>query len=228
MSCNSATAESERMRGPRNRQPRQSGTATIEFAFCVGLFWLPLFLGATQFGFELIQAIQVTQVCRDAGHLYAYGISFSQSSNQYLLASFAPNLNVDPTGQGGTSVVILSTVNYIDLAECQAGGYISTCPNYGNIVFTNRLVVGNAGLHASVFGTPTTDSSGTGKVPSGGPTTNGYLNQTNDVVESFPNISLSTGSTGQQTAYISEMYSQSSSLSWFLPSGPWVSGISFF
>ena len=153
---------------------------------------------------------------------------FAEFESDICSASFSPNLNVDPTGQGGTSVVILSTVNYIDLAECQAGGYSSTCPNYGNIVFTNRLVVGNADLHASMFGTPTTDSSGTGNVPMGGPATNGYLNQANDVVGSFPNISLSTGSTGQQTAYVSEMYSQSSSLSWFLPSGPWVSGVSFF
>jgi hypothetical protein len=216
------------MRGLRNRQAEQRGTATIEFAFCIALFWLPLFLGAAQFGFELIQAIQVTQVCRDAGHLYAYGISFAQNSNQYLLASFAPNLNVDPTGQGGTSVVILSTVNYINLAECQAGGYSSSCPNFGKIVFTNRVVVGNASLHSSAFGTPTTDSSGTGSVPMGGPSTAGYLNQSNDVVQSFPNISLSTGSSGQQAAYISEMYSQSSSLNWFLPSGPWVTGVSFF
>jgi TadE-like protein len=200
----------------------------VEFAFCLGLFWMPLFFGATQFGFQLIQANQVTQVCRDAGHMYAYGISFSQPSNQYLLASFAPGLNVDPTGQGGSSVVILSTVNYIDIAECQAGGYASTCPNYGLIVFTNQTVIGNPSLHASLFGTPTTDSTGTGTVPPGGPSTSGYLNQSSAVAKNFPGISLSTGSTGQQSAYISEMYSRSSSLNWFFTSGPWVNCIFFF
>jgi hypothetical protein len=160
--------------------------------------------------------------------MYAYGISFSQSSNQYLLASFAPSLNVDPSGQGGSSVVILSTVNYIDAAECQAGGYASTCPNVGQIVFTNRVVIGNPAIHTSVFGTPTTDSTGTGNVPAGSPTTSGYLNESNAVVTGFPGISLATGSMGQQYAYISEMYSQSQSLNWFLRSSPWVNAVSFF
>jgi hypothetical protein len=227
MSCNSWVPLAQEKKSG-NRRVAQRGSAVVEFAFCVGLFWIPLFLGATQFGFELIQANQVTQVCRDAGHMYAYGISFSQNSNQYLLASFAPNLNVDPTGQGGSSVVILSTVNYIDTAECQAGGYASTCPNYGKIVFTNRVVIGNPAIHASAFGTPTTDSSGTGNVPAGGPSTSGYLNQSNAVVSGFPGITLSTGSTGQQYAYISEMYSQSQSLNWFMRSSPWVNATSFF
>jgi hypothetical protein len=214
------------MRHSVNRNSRERGSALIEFLICVSLFWLPLFLGTVQFGFQLIQAIQVTQVCRDAGHMYAYGIDFSQTSNQYLLASFAPNLNVDPTGQGGTSVVILSTVNYIGTADCQAGGYSSTCPNYGNIVFTDQVVAGNPAIHSSAFGTPPTNSNGT--VSAGSPTTSGYLNESSAVVTGFPNITLSTGSSGQQYAYISEMYSKSSTLNWFLPTTPWVNAISFF
>ena len=194
---------------------------------CVGLFWIPLFLGAAQFGFHLIQAVQVTQVCRDSGHMYAYGIDFSQSSNQYLLASFAPALNVDPTGAGGSTVVILSTVNYIGTADCQGGGYSSTCPNYSQLVFTNRIVIGNPAIHTSAFGTPVGMSSD-GSVPQGNQTTSGYLNSASDLVTGFPNITLSTGSTGQQTAYIAEIYSQSSTLNWFLPGGPWVDAVSFF
>ncbi len=225
MSCNSREMESTKK--PRNRRSAQGGSATIEFAFCVGLFWIPLFFGATQFGFELIQAIQVMQVCRDAGHMFAYGISFSQTSNQYLLASFAPSLNVDPTGQGGSSVVILSKVNYIDLAECQAGGYSSTCPNYGKVVFVNQIVIGNPSLHASAFGTPTTDSTGT--VAMGGTATSGYLNQSSAVVTVTPfPITLSTGSTGQQYAYISEIYSQASTFRWLFPASGWVNSTSFF
>jgi TadE-like protein len=212
----------------KGRRVRQRGSAAIEFAFCVGLFWIPLFFGATQFGLQLVQENQVTEVCRDAGHMYAYGISFSQSSNQYLLASFAPNLNIDPTAQGGSSVVILSTVNYISTVECQAGGYASTCPNYGQIVFTNRVVIGNPAIHTSAFGTPTTDSTGTGNVTAGSPSTSGYLNQANAVVTGFPGISLSTGATGQQYAYISEMYSQTPSLNWFMRSSPGINSISFF
>ncbi len=193
---------------------------------CMGMFWVPLFLGACQFGFELIQAVQVTQVCRDAGHLYAYGINFVQSSNQYLLASFAPNLGVDPTGVGGTSVVILSTVNYVSTADCQAGGYTSTCPNYGQIVFTNQVVVGNQSIHSSAYGTPTTDAYG--NVAAGTPSTSGYLNASSALVKNFPGITLSTGTSGQQYAYISEMYSKASGLSWFFSGPDWVNSASFF
>ena len=206
--------------------PSERGSATVEFALCVGLFWLPLFVGATQFGFQIIQGIQVTQVCRDAGHMYAYGIDFSQTSNQYLLASFAPALNVDPSGQGGSSVVILSTVNYIGTADCQAGGYAATCPNYGQLVFTNQTIVGQAALHASAFGAPTTNNNGS--VSPGSPTTAGYLNSASALVTGFPNITISTGASGQQYAYIAEMYSKSSILNWFLRTAPWVNSTSFF
>ena len=214
------------LKEPTNRGRRDRGSALIEFLLCVGLFWIPLFLGLCQFGLKLIQAVTVTQVCRDSGHLYAYGIDFSQTSNQYLLASFAPSLKIDPTGAGGTSVVILSTVNYIDSVECQSGGYPSTCPNFGQIVFTNQVIVGNPNLHASAYGTPTTNSSGV--VSLGSPTTSGYLNQSSALVKNFPNITLSAGSTGQQYAYICEMYSQSTSMNLFLPGNGWVSSASFF
>lgn len=214
MSCNKRDPKAER------------GSALIEFLFCFGLFWIPLFLGATQFGFELIQAIQVTQVCRDAGHMYAYGIDFAQSSNQYLLASFVPSLDVDPTGAGGRSVVILSTVEYVDTAMCEAGGYSSTCPNNGQLVFTNQTIVGNSSLHASAYGTPTTNS--TGAVSMGSPTTSGYLNASSAVVTGFPSITLSSGSSGQQYGYIAEMYSKSNSLNWYFAGSPWVSAVSFF
>jgi hypothetical protein len=214
------------MRQPVNRRSSQRGSVLIEFLFCVVMFWVPLFFGATQFGFHLIQAIQVTRVCRDAGHMYAYGIDFSQTSNQYLLASLAPNLNVDPTGNGGTSVLILSRVDYIDTADCQSGGYVSTCPNYGQLVFTTQVVVGNPALHTSAFGTPSTNSAGA--VHQGSPTTVGYLNDPSALVTGFPNITLSSGSTGQQYAYVSEMFSQSSSLNWFLRGAAWVNAASFF
>jgi len=208
------------------RRTKQRGSAMVEFLVCMGLVWMPLFLGTCQIGFQLIQAVQVTQVCRDAGHLYAYGVNFTQSSTQYLLAGFSPNLQIDPTGAGGSSVVILSTVNYIGLADCQAGGYSSTCPNYGLIVFTNQIVVGEVSLHASVYGTPSTNSAGS--VAAGSPSAAGYLNQSNALVQGFPTISLATGATGQQTAYISEMYSKSTGLNWFFRGTNWVSSVSFF
>jgi hypothetical protein len=205
---------------------KERGSALIEFVLCIGCIWVPLFLGASQFGMKLIKATQVTEVCRDAGHMYAYGVNFSQSSTQYLVASLAPNIALDPTGQGGSSVLILSTVQYISTAQCQAGGYSSTCPNYGNVVFTNQLVVGNASLHASAFGTPATGLAGA--VAPGSPSTNGYLNQASALVQGFPAITLSSANAGQQYAYIAEVWCKSSDLSWFYSGSGWITSTSFF
>jgi hypothetical protein len=52
---------------PRLRTIRahERGTALIELALCLSLFWLPLFLGTVGIGFGLRLETQVTQVCRD-------------------------------------------------------------------------------------------------------------------------------------------------------------------
>jgi hypothetical protein len=200
----------------------------IEFALCFAFVWLPLFLGLCQFGFKLIQAIQVTQVCRDAGHMHAYGIDFSQSSNKYLLVSLAPGLGIDPKGSGGNGEVILSTIGYVDDAQCMAGGYASgsDCPNYKQYVFTRQFVVGKT-LRTSSFGTPKTNitDANSGNVQRGDKGgTPGYLNDGSALVKAFP-IAFSSG---QQLAYTSEMFVQSSVFSWFLPGPAWVTSASFF
>jgi hypothetical protein len=185
-----------------------------------------LFLGTCQYGLALIQAIRTSQACRDAGHMFAYGIDFSQSGNKFLLASMVPAVDLDPDGSGGTGVVILSVVQYVNTTQCKAGGYASTCPNNGQLVFIRQIIVGDPSIHASAYGTPTTDSTGT--VQPGGPSSSGYLNATNALVQGFPNITLSTGNTGQQYAYISEVYARSRGLVWFLPGSNWVNDVAFF
>ncbi len=220
------------MKKRTNRHRKQRGSALVEFLLCFCLLWIPLFLGTVEIGFNLIQAIQVNQVCRDAGHMYAYGVDFSQSSNKYLLASFAPRLNIDPTGAGGTGEVILSTIDYIDDAQCQAGGYRSDalCPNYGKDVITQQIVIGKA-LKASVFGTPSaaiTDPT-TGKVQNGNLLTRGYLNDASAVATNFSSvITLSSGATGEQYAYVSEMFLHSSNFNWYFPGTMWVSSRNVF
>jgi TadE-like protein len=220
------------MKRSRNPHSKERGSALVEFILCFSLLWVPLFLGAVQFGFKLIQAIEVNQVCRDAGHLHAYGVDFSQSSNKYMLASFAPRLNVDVTGAGGDGVVILSTIKYVDDAMCLAAGYSSTgnCPNYQKDVITNRIVVGKA-LQSSAFNTPASSilDTSTGKVRSGGPGTTGYLNDSSAIATNFSSvIALSSGATGQQTAYVSEMFVQSTTLNWFMPGTGWVASRNVF
>ena len=160
--------------------------------------------------------------------MYAYGIDFSQTSNEYLLASLAPGLGIDPTRSGGNGEVILSTVSYIDTAQCQAGGYtnMSGCANYQKYVFTRQFVVGKA-LKTSSFGTPAariTDAT-SGKVQSGNNSgTAGYLNDSSAVVSAFP-IALASS---QQYAYASEMFVQSSAFNWLFTGPGWVTSASFF
>src|SRR5947209_17976176 len=90
----------------------QKGSALVEFCLCLTLFWTPLFIGTYQIGFNLIRAVQVTQICRDAGHMYSMGTDFTQSANQNLLSSLIPAI-MDPTSSGNT-VIYLSTVTYVD------------------------------------------------------------------------------------------------------------------
>ena len=125
----------------------------VEFVLCMGLVWVPLFFGMLVLGFNLVRAMQVTQVCRDAAHMYAFGTDFSQSGSQNLLISLASGLNMTTTG--GNGVIILSTITFADDLACQAAGLQSSnCPNYHQPVFTRRIVIGNQGIQTSAFGTP--------------------------------------------------------------------------
>jgi len=136
------------------RRSAQLGTAGLEFALST-VFWVPLLLGTSVFGFSLIRAIQVTQITRDAAHMHAFGLDFAQTANRNVLLRLAHGLNVSATG--GNGVFLISTVLQIGAAECTAAGLVAdsaNCPNLGRPVFTRRIVVGNAALRASDFGTP--------------------------------------------------------------------------
>jgi hypothetical protein len=75
-------------------------------------------------------------------------------------------------------------------------------------------------LHASAFGTPTAslvDSSG--NVRAGNKNgTSGYLNDSSTIADGFSNVLSLTS--GQQYAYISEMFVQSSDYNWWSFLGP--------
>jgi hypothetical protein len=150
------------------RRRTQQGSALIEFLFASMLLILPLLFGTFLIGMKLVRANQVAEVCRDAGHMFAYGVDFSQTSSQQVLAQLAQGLKM--TATGGNGVIILSTITYVGPNDCIAGGYPSgSCPNLNNTVFTQRIVIGNpqltinSRLQTSVYGTPTAgiiDSSG--------------------------------------------------------------------
>lgn len=133
---------------------RPRGTAMIEFAFSL-LLLIPLLLGTYAFGLNFIRSIQVTQLTRDAGHMYARNVDFSLTANQNFLRRLAAGLNLD-------AVIILSTIRMISDADCSGAGLSgSACTNRGQAVFANRIVVGSSALGSSYFGAPpTTDSRG--------------------------------------------------------------------
>jgi hypothetical protein len=151
------TVMATRGKSMRRFRSERRGSSLIEFVLS-SLLWVTLLIGTLVIGGKLIKAIQVIQLCRDVGHMWAYGVDFSQTSNQNLVAKLAQGLNFNTNGTGN-GVVILSNVTYIGPNQCTAGGLAANttaCPNMNQTVFTRRVVVGNASIRVSNFGTPNT------------------------------------------------------------------------
>jgi len=182
----------------------------IEFCLSVAL-WTAVLMGLSTVGLNLIRALQVEQVCRDAGRLYGAGLDFTQAGNQNLLIMLATGLNV--TAGGGNGVFVFSTVEYIDTPQCTAGGLGGNCPNLGQYVFIQRVVVGNAGLLSSQFGTPSAGIIGV----SGNIASSAYLTNGSARAAGFGSL-LSL--TGGQVAYLTESYFSSPDFAW----GSYMSG----
>jgi hypothetical protein len=142
----------------RNRNLR--GVAIVEFSF-VMLVLIPMLLGSTVVGVNMVRSLQTVQLGRDAGHMYARGVDFSQAGNKTILASIGSGVSLSATSGSGNAVVILSTVTYIDKAMCLSDGLAVDingnpigCTNLGKWVFTQRLVIGQSSIHGSNFGSP--------------------------------------------------------------------------
>jgi hypothetical protein len=144
------------------------GSSGVEFALST-IFWVPLLVGTFGIGFKLVNANRAQQVCRDVGHMYAYGVDFSQSANQDIAVNLGEGLGFSKTG--GPGVLILSVMKMIGSSDCTASGYVpngttpntTNCPNLNRIVVSQRLYIGNTTLRSSAFVTPSNsllDSSG--------------------------------------------------------------------
>ncbi len=148
------------------RKKKKSGISLLEFAFGL-LIMIPLLLGVTTFGINMILNQQTVQLARDAGHMFAKGMDFSQPGNAGVLASLSAGLGLSVKAGTGNAAVVLSSVKYIDRGVCAGFGLVDTngnpknCTNYQQWVFVQRLVLGNQGLYASSLGAPVT----TGKTP---------------------------------------------------------------
>ena len=181
---------------------RQKGSLLVEFVLVMSLVMVPLRLGTMVVGFNLIRAIQVNQVNRDAGHMFARGVDFSSDPNGLLdrsiLFQMAPRLQV--TTSAGTGVLILSAVEYIGSNTCTG------CPNLTHAVFTQQITIGNSALRASALGTVLATSmlaDGSGTV----------INPTTDLTARADPILSILPMTDGQVAYVSETFYSSTDLS---------------
>lgn len=133
----------------RARRRTAGGSALIEIALFLSLA-LPLLLSLTNVGVRLGRGIEVTQVTRDVGHMYALGADFTLSGTQAIVRTLASGFDLSGTGNG---VLILSRITKVSQTDCTAAG-LSSCPNLNLPVFTQRIVIGNQGLRYSTYGTP--------------------------------------------------------------------------
>ena len=192
---------------------RRSGTSYIEFAFAL-MFLVPLTLGVNAFGMNLLLAYQSCQLSRDAGHMYARQVNFALAGNQTILAKLGAGVGLSPTAGvsgsagAGKSVIVFTTVGYVDGAACGLGGLAANktaCPNLNSWVFKQRIVVGDSNLKLSNYGSPITSSGGPGKPPavtidsSGDISTSDQLTNPNDVA-TFAAINPYTAATGSTAA----------------------------
>jgi Flp pilus assembly protein TadG len=170
-----------------NKMQRKSnrGAFLLEFALVSTFILIPLILGTMTVGMTLVRTIHVYQLNRDAGHMFARGVDFSQAQNRALLIQMSAGLNI--TDSGGNGVIILSLIQAV---------------NAGQAVCTRQLVIGNAGLRPSSFTNPTlVDSSGNVTI-AGDP---------GAVANSFLNVmAMAPG----DTAYVAESYFSSSDYDW--------------
>jgi hypothetical protein len=140
---------------------KERGVSYIEFALSL-LVLAPLLLGTGVTGINMIRTLQTVQLARDAGHMYARGVDFSQPGNQTILVNLGSNLGLSATAGSGIAVVILSELTYVDDNTCAAAGaatggvHNGSCTNFGYWVFQQRIELGNASIRTSNYGSPIT------------------------------------------------------------------------
>jgi hypothetical protein len=142
---------------PPVRSARGRGSALIELALALS-FAFPLLLGVGAVGVRLGQTLQATQLTRDVAHLYALGADFSLSGTQAIAGKLSQNFSLTNTGR---AVLVFSTIYRVQQTDCTAAG-VSPCHNLNLPVFRQRIVIGNAALRTSQFGTPAAGYIGSG------------------------------------------------------------------
>jgi hypothetical protein len=174
----------------------ERGNVLIEFALSAWLLLIPLLLGMIWGGISMGRGIQITQIARDAGHMYAKDVDFTVLGNKQLIVRLALGTNM--TVNGGNGVVVLSKIRKIYDADCTAASIpLGSCTNNGKTVFVHRVTIGNTADQASHFGTPTPVNAD-GSVPN-------YLTSTTTVATNFVPSPMSDLAQGE-IAFVAEGY----------------------
>lgn len=185
------------MRKEISGRKRREGNAIIEFALVISFLGM-LLMGTFSIGMTLTKSVQAGVIARDAGAMFMRYVDFTLTGNKDILVRLANGMQM--TASGGNGVVIMTQIMKIGEIECAAGG-LSTgaCPNYNRPVVIKRMMVGNAALYTTTYGTPT---------PSiiqadGTISTTNYLNDASVRADNFGSVmNLNQG----ENAFISEAY----------------------
>jgi len=139
-----------------NRHASRGGS-TIEFALSL-MVLMPLVLGVGAIGINLIRTQETIQLARDAGHMYARKLDFTDQANMNLLSRLGAGLGLtNSVSSSGDALVILSSLTYVDDTTCIAAiaaNPSNGCSNRTKWVFTQRQTVGNTTMATSAYGTP--------------------------------------------------------------------------
>ncbi len=189
------------------RQTRDRGSALVEFALC-SLVWLPILMGTWLFGTTLIQAIQVAQLSRDSGHMFARGVDFTNTQNTALLSRLSSVLRNSAGNYVGA--IVLSEVKYVTTDDCTAAN-LKVCPNANNYVFIKLFYFGSSSYAQTKLGNPGLNwlKAGSSIQPTQ------YLSDPSlrapNVTQYFP---VSSPTTAISPAYASEVTLQSQNIGW--------------
>lgn len=207
---------------PKTDRHGARGSMLVEAALVISLILVPLLLGVTVYGLNIIRILQANQINRDAGHMFARGVDLSGDANglvnQAVLTQMSPALK----GTSGNGVLVLSEVEYVGPKTC------TSCANAGKTVFTKQIVIGNKAIHASIFGTVPAASmktDGSGVVLN--PLTDGNA-VANNVSKYITLIDVSDVANGGYYGFIAETYFSSALTIPGFPSPAIISARAFF
>jgi hypothetical protein len=126
------------------------GQSVVEFAVALP-FLVLMAVGTFAVGMLIDRHLTLGQLVRNAGNMFARGISFTSDQNKQFLVDAATGMGM--TLNGGNAVVYLSLLQKIP-ATANCGGGAGSCANAGEIVIAQRFTVGNTSIEDSRFGMP--------------------------------------------------------------------------